>query len=436
MDILSNSTIVADEKFLGLLKNLEDMSFLSSRETIAHYSNNPNFIEYAKQIQVQRIQALQRVKSARALYPNMSDSDFYKNMMSSFLKPVIERIINEYGEILPPEKMIKVEGLLDPSNIAFTASKDQNDFQADSELGKLIINPIKTSGDSIEEKIVTSMGSIIHETFHLMINMLKDPKRAEQLGERLMYKVATTEGDKELHFAPGKYGQVLSEGFVEKLSTEFARRNGFYHTISPSYIPYVNFCDYISKQDPSIDSKFLFTHDADAVVAKMTPDARKAFESTERLVVFNNFETKEVKKENSLKGIKSDSVKESWMEREGQTTEVIPNPNFNKKMDVNGKKTEEPFEWNSQQEKNTFEAKKVQNQEHLLEHPIEQGKVKESANIKDKPKVLTMQPVKNSNNGNGNNSNSSGFVSIITLIAILFAAIGLVSFLAYQIIMR
>ena len=44
MDILSNSTIVADEKFLGLLKNLEDMSFLSSRETIAHYSNNPNFI--------------------------------------------------------------------------------------------------------------------------------------------------------------------------------------------------------------------------------------------------------------------------------------------------------------------------------------------------------------------------------------------------------
>ena len=137
--------------------------------------------------------------------------------------------INEYGEILPPEKMIKVEGLLDPSNIAFTASKDQKDFQADSELGKLIINPIKTSGDSIEEKIVTSMGSIIHETFHLMINMLKDPKRAEQLGERLMYKVATTEGDKELHFAPGKYGQVLSEGFVEKLSTEFARRNGFYH---------------------------------------------------------------------------------------------------------------------------------------------------------------------------------------------------------------
>ena len=109
MDILSNSTIVTDEKFISLLKELESMSFLSSRETIAHYSNNPNFIEYAKQIQVQRIQALQRVKSARALYPNMSDSDFYKNMMISFLKPVIERIINEYGEILPPEKMIKVE---------------------------------------------------------------------------------------------------------------------------------------------------------------------------------------------------------------------------------------------------------------------------------------------------------------------------------------
>ena len=80
MDILSNSTIVADEKFLGLLKNLEDMSFLSSRETIAHYSNNPNFIEYVKQIQVQRIQALQRVKSARALYPNSSLADLYDDL--------------------------------------------------------------------------------------------------------------------------------------------------------------------------------------------------------------------------------------------------------------------------------------------------------------------------------------------------------------------
>ena len=44
MDILSNSTIVTDEKFISLLKELESMSFLSSRETIEHYSNNKKML--------------------------------------------------------------------------------------------------------------------------------------------------------------------------------------------------------------------------------------------------------------------------------------------------------------------------------------------------------------------------------------------------------
>lgn len=103
------------------------------------------------------------------------------------------------------------------------------------------------------------------------------------------------------------------------------------------YIPYVNLCDYITKQDPSINLGSLFTHDADFIVSKMTPDARKMFESTERLVVFNNFITKEEKNDARLKGIKSDSVRESRMERSGKTLEVVSNPHFSKPFDIKQK---------------------------------------------------------------------------------------------------
>ena len=241
--VIQQMGIITKTKELdSLLSDIEQTSLLSNQEVANKYMQTPQGMQYVEQIKVLRQQQIAQIQEQRRNNPDLSDADFYKKMMTQFLTPVVQQISEEYKGELPLDKMQKVLGLSNPDNIIFSLDKGINDIQADSQTGKIIINPEKTMGSTIEEKIVTSMGTSIHETFHLMINMLKTPEQAEKLGERLMYKVSTSDGEKEVHFAPGKYGQVLSEGFVEMKSSEFAQRNGFYSTINPSYIPYVNLC--------------------------------------------------------------------------------------------------------------------------------------------------------------------------------------------------
>lgn len=311
-----------------IIKELIDTSLLSSEQNSKKYMEQQEYQDYKQQTAEQTKLLISKIQEIRKNNSNLSDSDFYKQIIISFLTPVVSKIEMQYKTILPQQKLEKIKRILNTDNIVFTSDENQNDIQADDLTGKLIINPRKTFGNTLEEKIVSSLGVIIHETFHLMINMLKDPTQAEQLGERLMYKVSTSNGELELHFAPGKYGQVLSEGFVEKLSSEFSKKNGFYYTLNPSYIPCVKLCTELMKQDPAINEQFLFTKSADDIVDKMTPELKSEFEEAERLFVFNNFKTKEEKMDKSLTGISSENVIASWMEIKGKVQQIKPNKTF------------------------------------------------------------------------------------------------------------
>lgn len=122
------------------------------------------------------------------------------------------------------------------------------------------------------------------------------------------------------------------------MSSEFAQRNGFYYSLNPSYIPCVDLYSKIMEQDRSINNRFLFTKGVDDVVNKMSPDVKSKFEEAERLFVINNFETKEAKKNGSLKGINSDCVKTSWMEQENKVQEIKKNETFKQPLIVNREK--------------------------------------------------------------------------------------------------
>lgn len=430
------------------LTNLLNTSLLTSRQALEKYSVDSNFSEHIKQVQEQQKQMLEYVQQIRKNNPNLSDEVFYKQMMVSFLSPVVQKINDQYGQMIPQDKLKKLNGLLNPQNITFTFDKNQNDIQANSEKGQLLINPQKTLGSTLEEKIVCSMGASIHESFHLLVNMLKSPEQAEKIGERLMYTIATTEGDKEVHFAPGKYGQVLSEGFVEKLSSEFARKNGFYYTLNPSYIPYVELCSQLMNQDKSIDTQFLFTKTGDDIVSKMTPEVKSKFEETERLVVINNFETKESRRKDSLKGITSECVKTSWMERKGVVQEVKTNESFKKPLEIKRQESKEQRQQSivdTQQPKKepefkTFQKKKEQRQEQQRninqmsqshqETYHQQTQITQQHNqskAMEKPKVKTLTK---SNNSSGS---SSGFVDTLILTLITGFVAGAIFMIIYYI---
>ena len=286
------------------------------------------------------------------------------------------------------------------------------------------------------------MSVSIHESFHLLVNMLKSPEQAEQLGERLIYKVATSEGEKEVHFAPGKYGQVLSEGFVEKLSSEFAQQNGFYYTLNPSYIPCVNLCSQIMQQDRTIDSTFLFTKSGDDIVNKMSPEVKPKFEESERLFVLNNFETKETKKDEALKGINSNCVVSSWMERNDKVQEVKQNETFKQpfvitrekqKSEIDSSKKEHAIEPQPiiQHPKKGFDQRsqnEIQIHQQIKEKNLAIKKQKEQQRNLEKPKVKTLTKTTN----NGGNS-SGGFVNTLILTLITGFVAGAIFMVVYYI---
>ena len=435
-----NDSIKITPNLEECFKDIVQISLLSSREALDKYSSDPKFAIHKQQAEEQSKVLLKQLQQLRQSNSNMTDAVFYQNAMASFLTPVIQKISMEYGQIIPQEKLQRLQGLMNPQNITFTNEPNQNDIQADSDKGTIVINPQKTNGSTLEEKIVSSMSVSIHESFHLIVNMLKSPEQAEALGERLMYTVATRDGDKEVHFAPGKYGQVLSEGFVEKLSSEFAQKNGFFYTLNPSYVPYVNLCTQLMKQDKSIDMPTLFTTNGDKIVDKMSPEVKTKFESAERLAVINNFSVKEAKKDPVLKGITSENVKSSWMEVNDKKVSVSENTTYRKPLESTEKKQEEhsetkaiesktsiskgpevkSFSWKSNSEAMVYSQIKQKNQ------MIKQQKAQQKQ--MNKPKVKTLTP--SSQGGTG----SKGFTNVVLLSLIVSFVSGALFMVMYMLL--
>lgn len=333
---------VSDTELDTILSALSNDSLYSPKELLDKYKTESEL----QRIEVQQNELINKIRELRKENPALSKSDFYKLSLTSFLSPVVQKINEQYGNILPPHKLQKVNNLLNINNIVDynELSKEEqqryavSDIQADSKLGKIIFNSNVINKATLEEEVAASMGALIHETFHLMINMQEG---IEEENTRFFYKVATTDGVIETHFAPGKYGQVLSEGFVEKTSMDFAKRNGFYYTPNPSYVQYVNLANYIQKTNPSIDDKFLFSHNASETLTKLDKKQKEKIEVAERMVAFNHFNVKEIKLRPELKGIKSPNVIESYSEINDKKNIPVKNSNY-----------KEPFR--TQKQKNSF----------------------------------------------------------------------------------
>lgn len=472
----------SESEVIESLQKLKQLSKLSTRQMLEKYSSDPTYSEIISSIQKQQINLLQQVKQNREQvepkiieqlkisFPNlpeqtifkMATERFYRMSISNFLVPVIRQVESEYGSIIPEDKMEKIKGLADFRNIKLDFNG--TNAEADSKNGQLIFNPNETVGNTIEEKIVMSMGVSIHEAFHLLVNMNKSQEQAMEDGERLKYIISTSDGDKEVHFAPGKYGQVLNEGFVEKMSSEFAQRNNFYCMINPRYVPYVDVCSKIMEHDKSITPEVLFTKNGDTIREKMSPEIRTKYEEAERIAVINHFSVKESDKDSSLKNITSDNVKESWMEKKGVDLPKTKNDMFKGSLEI---KREEKKENNSSEVSQTQEKKtdkitpamtvkkgpefksfkflkvnREQAQSKITEHKPEkaetyQSQVKQNSvnnqNTINNNKVKKLTPTKPSSSNRGSSS-SSGFVDTLILTLITGFVAGAIFMIVYNIL--
>lgn len=232
---------------------------------------------------------LQLIINERNLHPELSDSLFFKKIIYDFLSSFIPIVCTEYGPYISDEKLQKFLGLLNEKNIILINDPTvEHDFSANSELGQITINEAQFNKEEdhyLERSLVRTLGNLPHESFHFLINMLKKEEQA-----RMIYHLNTGE---TVHFPPGKVGQILSEGFVEKYASDFCERHGIFYTIDPSYAPFVNLCSYFQNENSNIDDNCIFNSNYETIFESLSENALKSYEETERLTMLMHFQVKE-----------------------------------------------------------------------------------------------------------------------------------------------
>lgn len=245
---------------------------LTTRQTAEKYRET--FIQngYMDYIQKRTIQEIEILKSK---YPQVENhSKFMREQLSEYLSILVSKIKEEYGSSIPVERIQLLEGLLEPSNVVVLDDETgKHDFSANTETGQVIVNLARMRGDDIYQKVINAKGILPHETFHLVIQMLKNRELAD---DRMIIDLV----DGEQIRSRGMVGFMLNEGLVEKYSTEFCARNNFYSTIALQYIPYVNISNYILVKEPSL-STTVFSTDFEDMLNHLTEQERQAYLSAE-----------------------------------------------------------------------------------------------------------------------------------------------------------
>lgn len=173
--------------------------------------------------------------------------EFYLAMATSFAQAYIPKMIEEYN--ITDENLIKrLLNIANGSNIKIFASKDaankwiaemsngeeselHGDYGAFKKFDCICFAPdIEIQGSSIskDQSIINAtrmLSSMIHETFHILIDVTKE--------EHFIY-------DSESKLTSG--GSYLNEGLVEMHALDFSKRYNFIHLPALYYINNVEMC--------------------------------------------------------------------------------------------------------------------------------------------------------------------------------------------------
>lgn len=188
--------------------------------------------------------------------------DFYRAVALQFVKQYIPLLINEYKSRLDDSTINKLLSIMSGEGLkvfsqgqAVLEGYIQTDANGNkkgddgafsiSELGIIGFTPesLPISDDlSLEEKrkemvanALRMKGSMIHETFHLLINVM--------LEERFKWK---SNGVGQSSLTSG--GFILNEGLVEQHAMEFSKKYHFVHNPALDYFHYIDFCNELRRR--------------------------------------------------------------------------------------------------------------------------------------------------------------------------------------------
>lgn len=421
-----------------------------------------------------------------------SDYEFYAKTIIEYAKKVSDAMIQEYDSELSGTNKALIKGM--PNNIALispdqTITKENGEKSAcyaDKETGKVYFCLELLKGNTPVEKVLSMEQTLIHETTHLITNS-KDNDNPITIKDN---------NNKDINIQ-GMAGKFFDEGLVEKASMDIAMKHDLIMYPSTTYHKNVLFVESVMKKGGISKNSTIFNKSYDSIIEEYCGvdtlntykdyETQKAKYDYEQSQKSNNTNQTE---EHNPEAIKDDfkfemptainekvnifkvlmrvaredanfqsnyyeiyhdanTFLENIGNAESLSNEDIQNIEKLITFLINHLDKElvasaleklsnasnidiDNFDWTNEEEKQAYENKASENQEHLLDNPLEQSQSKEETLNnplqKNNNRVLILKPI--------DKKDSNGFISIISLLGLLIMAIGIVTYITYNIISR
>lgn len=212
----------------------------------------------------------------------LTNEALIKQELTEYMTLIIKLINIDYSELIPSDRLEKLNNMIQTGVVVINDVNDTHDFSADSKNGKVIVNLArigkteKNPNPDIYTQMAVANGTLPHELFHIIIQMLMPEEVAN---ERMVINMS----DGEVITSRGMVGFMLNEGFVEKFSSEFCQRHDLYHQIAPQYISYVDICNYIMKNYPQVNEKTIFSLDERDVIGTLSAEEQQKYYQAEAI---------------------------------------------------------------------------------------------------------------------------------------------------------
>ena len=403
-----------------IFDSIKTDSKFSSSQLMTKYVGLPEYQSLVSRIVTQTKFMEEQVRQIREQNPQLSDEVFFKSILLNYSKNIIEVIKKEYNGMLTPEIVQRFDGF---SVDVINDPEKHGDMAAHSEISQVSINMAHFATDTpnLESKIVRAMGTMPHELFHFVFKMLKTK---DSVDEKMVYDLSNGQQGT----VNGMVGHMLNEGFVEKLSSEFCQKNNIYFSLSPSYIQFTKLCDYIMKNNPTVNEQFLLHNNYEGVLEKFSPEAREKYKEAERDEYKENFKIQ--MNDGSKRKIDESEIIASCNEKKSVQKKQL-------EVRLEQVKQEQPVQTETtksvQEVKKGFDQRsqsEVQVANQIKQKNMAIKQQKEQQRSLNKPKVKTLTKPTNS----GSSSPSSGFVDTLILTLITGFVAGAIFMVVYSIL--
>ena len=256
-------------------------TIFSTKESVERIKSRYSKEELEQMVNYQEVE----VARLREKYANtqLSDEEMIRQELTEYMTTIISLINNDYSELIPSDRLEKLNNMIQLGGVVVINNvNDDHDFSADSKNGKVIVNLAtigkteKNPNPDIYTQMAVANGTLPHELFHIIIQMLMPEEVAD---ERMIINMSN--GD--VITSRGMAGFMLNEGFVEKFSSEFCQRHGLYHQIAPQYISYVDICNYIMNRYPQINEQTIFSLDERDVIGALSSIEQQKYYKAESI---------------------------------------------------------------------------------------------------------------------------------------------------------